>query len=297
MATSKKSPQNARALRKSNQGQTKADTEARLKAVLDHVLDGIVTIDDEGVVESFNSAAERIFGYPASEVIGQNVKMLMPEPYHGEHDGYLRNYLDSGKAKIIGIGREVLGLHKDGTTFPLNLGVSEMRVGGQRKFVGMLRDISEQKEAERTIAEQHRNLLELSTPVLKVWDEVVLLPLIGTIDTERAAQIIDSLLQAIVSTEARVAVIDVTGVGSIDTYTAQHLIKTVSAAEMLGAEVLITGISPVISQTLVKLGVDLSAVRACGPLRAGISEALRLTGGAIFGRTDIEASPAEGNQP
>src|SRR5258708_5447120 len=98
-----------------------AQAEERMRSVVNHVVDGIISIDDRGTVTTFNPAAESIFGYEASEVMGQNIKMLMPEPYHGQHDRYLSNYLSTGQAKIIGIGREVLGRRKDGSTFPMDL--------------------------------------------------------------------------------------------------------------------------------------------------------------------------------
>ena len=130
------------------------DSEKRIATIVDNVLEGIITIDNRGRVQRFNLAAERIFGYSADEVIGQNVKMLMPEPYHGEHDGYLHNFNSTGEAKILGIGRVVEGQRKDGSVFPMDLGVAELEVEGERLFVGNCRDITERKRAERTSYER-----------------------------------------------------------------------------------------------------------------------------------------------
>ena len=110
-------------------------------------MDAILTIHPDGRVESMNPAAERLFGYPAAEVLGQNVKMLMPEPYRQEHDGYLQNYLTTGQRKIIGIGREVVGRRKNSTTFPMHLAVSELRIGCRNVFTGIARDISDLRHA------------------------------------------------------------------------------------------------------------------------------------------------------
>ena len=133
--------------------------EARISAILDTTVDGIITIDEHGSVESFNKAAESIFGYRADEVIGRNVDMLMPPPYHDEHDSYIRNYLETGHRKIIGIGREVMGQRKDGSTFPLDLAVSEVDFGHRRIFTGVVRDITERRRLEQEalrISDQER---------------------------------------------------------------------------------------------------------------------------------------------
>ncbi|HWP48143.1 MAG TPA: PAS domain S-box protein [Candidatus Limnocylindrales bacterium] len=129
-------------------------SEERARAIVDTSVDGIITIDERGSIELFNKAAERIFGYRAEEVIGQNVSILMPPPYREEHNRYMRNYLETGKKKIIGIGREVLGQHKDGTTFPIDLAVSEVHLGNRRIFTGIVRDITERKRAEEQLREQ-----------------------------------------------------------------------------------------------------------------------------------------------
>ena len=141
----------------------------RLTAVIDNVVDGIITIGERGAIESFNPAARRIFGYSDAEVIGHNVKMLMPEPYHSEHDGYLVNYISTGEKKIIGIGREVTGQRKDGSTFPMELAVSDIIVDGVRHFVGITRDITERKRHEQMQREFISTVShELRTPLTSI---------------------------------------------------------------------------------------------------------------------------------
>jgi len=129
------------------------DREERLRAILETAVEGIITIDERGIIESVNAAAERIFGYSAKEIIGKNVSLLMPSPHRAAHDGYLENYLRTGHAKIIGIGREVAGLRKDGTTFPMDLSVSEVKLAARRMFTGFIRDITERKQLEKEILE------------------------------------------------------------------------------------------------------------------------------------------------
>ncbi len=127
------------------------DSEERLRAILETAVEGIITIDECGVIESVNRAAERIFGYPATELIGKNVRVLMPSPYRERHDGYLANYVRTGQARIIGIGREVIGQRKDGAIFPMDLAVSEVRLADRRLFTGFVRDITERKQLEQEI--------------------------------------------------------------------------------------------------------------------------------------------------
>lgn len=122
-----------------------------LHAILDNLVDGVITIDEKGIIHGFSKPAERIFGYTADEVVGLNVKQLMPQPYRREHDQYLANYHTTGKRKIIGIGREVTALRKNGEEFPIDLAVSETKTEAGKRFIGMVRDITQQKEAARRI--------------------------------------------------------------------------------------------------------------------------------------------------
>lgn len=148
---------------------TVAAGEARIRAILDTVIDGIISIDARGHIQTANPAAEKIFGYGREEMLGRNVNMLMPEPYHSAHDGYLHSYLTTGRKKIIGIGREVTGRRKDGSTFPMDLAVSEMEVDGQRMFTGVVRDITERKRLERMKSEFVSTVShELRTPLTSI---------------------------------------------------------------------------------------------------------------------------------
>jgi len=144
------------------------------------------------------------------------------------------------------------------------------------------------------IGQQTRSIMELSTPALRVWDEVLLLPLIGTFDTPRAQQMMETVLQVIVDTESRVllldvtgvpVMLDVTGVPVMDTKTASHLLKTVEACRMLGCEVIMTGISPTTAQTMTKLDIELAIVKTVGTLRAGMVEAYKVIGKEVVARS------------
>ena len=133
---------------------------AKLRGILESAVTAIITIDHRGLIETVNPATERLFGYASQELVGQNVKVLMPEPYRAEHDGYLANYARTRVKKIIGIGREVSGRRKDGTTFPLHLSVSEFEADGRRYFTGIIHDISDRKHVEDELRESERRLAQ-----------------------------------------------------------------------------------------------------------------------------------------
>jgi two-component system sensor kinase FixL len=126
----------------------------RLDAIINTSVDGIIVIDARGHIEAFNPAAERLFGYLELEVLGRNVNLLMPSPYREEHDAYIERYLATGQKKIIGIGREVTGRRKDGSIFPLHLSVGEIRIGGDRKFTGVVHDLTARVRMEERLREQ-----------------------------------------------------------------------------------------------------------------------------------------------
>jgi two-component system, LuxR family, sensor kinase FixL len=130
------------------------ESEARLRSIVEAAVDAIIVIDARGRIEAFNPGAERLFGYRADEVLGLGVSILMPQPYRDEHDGYMARYLETGEARIIGIGREVTAMRKDGSTFPAHLSVGEMSLAGERKFTGILHDLSTRVQMEDRLREQ-----------------------------------------------------------------------------------------------------------------------------------------------
>ena len=139
------------------------ESEARFRSILATVPEAIITIDERGLIESFSPAAARLFGYSADEVIGKNVNLLMPSPYREEHDGYLSRYRTTKEKRIIGKGRVVVGQRRDGTTFPMELAVGEVRLGGDRHlFTGFIRDLTERQSTEQRLQELQAELLHVS---------------------------------------------------------------------------------------------------------------------------------------
>src|SRR4029079_1352751 len=136
--------------------------EAHLQSILDTIPEAMIVIDERGIMRSFSSAAERLFGYRADEALEQNVKILMPTPYREDHDGYLQRYMQTGERHIIGIGRVVVGRRKDGSTFPMELAVGEMNSGNRRFFTGFIRDLTERQNTEARLQELQSELVHIS---------------------------------------------------------------------------------------------------------------------------------------
>jgi PAS domain S-box-containing protein len=184
--------------------------ETQAQAVLDTAIDGIIVIDEKGTIKTFNAAAEGIFGYRAAEVVGGNVRRIVPEPHRSRHDDYLERYQRTGEARIIGIGREVEGLRSDGSRVPLELAISEMRIAGKRYFTGITRDITDRRMMEQVKREFLSTVShELRTPMTSVLGSLRLLAggiagelpakaqklaRIATTNSERLIRLINDLL-------------------------------------------------------------------------------------------------------
>jgi len=241
---------------------------AQRQAVLDNAVDGIITIEEDGRIASFNPAAERIFGFVASEAIGQSVRQIIPAPHDDQY-------------RVVGIGREVTGQRADRTSFPLDLAVGEMRMGDQHRFIAIVHDLTERKRAaeerarlqDQIIRAQAATLAELSTPLIPISDTVVVMPLIGALDDQRMQQVLEALLHGVEQRRARMAILDITGVPVVDTHVANGLILAAQAVRLLGARVILTGIRPEVAQTLIGLGVNLSDIITHSTLQSGIAYA------------------------
>lgn len=250
--------------------------EDSFKLLVDSVKDyAIIMLDPSGHVMSWNEGAQRIKGYKPEEIIGKHFSCFYPPEAidRGFPEEELKTAAKDGRFEDEG-----WRMRKDGSRFWANVIITALygKDGGLRGFGKVTRDLTERKQAEERIQQQSREIMELSTPVMQVWQGVVAAPLIGSLDSQRTQDFMERLLNRIVETNSPVALVDIMGVPTIDTQTAQHLIETVSAVRLLGAQVVLTGVRPAIAQTLVHLGIDLSDIITRSSLAAGLQVALEI---------------------
>ena len=259
------------------EGKTLAAVPELLQLLVDNLKEyAIIMLDPRGHVASWSAAAERLKGYRAGEIVGKHFSAF-----------YTREDIAAGKCErelemAARDGRfedEGWRVRKDGSRFWASVVITALRddKGNLKGFGKVTRDLSERKHAEEKLKQQSRDIMEMATvPVVQVWEGILLVPLIGMLDSARTQQLMERLLQRLTETSSAVAVVDITGVPTIDTQTAQHLIETIKAVRYIGAEVVLTGVRPAIAQTLVHLGVDLSSAATRSNLAAGLRVALGL---------------------
>jgi PAS domain S-box-containing protein len=242
------------------------------RSLIEASLDPLVTIGPDGKITDVNAATEQVTGRSRTELIGTDFCDYFTEPEKARA-GYQQVFRD-GQVQDYALNLR----HRDGHVRSVLYNASLYRdeAGQVIGVFAAARDITERKRAEELIAQQTREILEIATPVVQVWDGVVAVPLIGSLDSERTQQLTERLLEHTMETGSSVALVDITGVPAIDTRTAQHLIETVSAVRLLGAQVILTGIRPAIAQTLVHLGINLSDVITRASLAAGLRVAMEM---------------------
>ena len=242
----------------------------------------IVMVDPQGNVISWNEGAKRIKGYSADEIIGKHLSIFYTE--EDKKAGKVEQELATA-AKEGRFEDESWRVKKDGSRFWANVVITALYRddGSLRGFAKVTRDMTERKKAEEVMAQKAsfealsrraQEILDISTPVVQVWEGIILAPIIGTLDSQRTQQLTEKILDGIVESRSTVALVDITGVPAVDTQTARHLIESIRAVRLLGADVILTGIRPAIAQTLVHLGIDLTGVTTRSSLSAGLRTAM-----------------------
>jgi PAS domain S-box-containing protein len=260
-----------------------------LQLLVDSIKDyAIIFLDKEGTVLTWNSAAERLKGWKANEIIGQNFARFYPpeDVEKGKTQMELKVASEEGRFEDEG-----WRVRKDVSRFWANVVMTALRDknGKLLGFGKVTRDLTPRRLNEEKIKKQAQEILEMATvPVVQVWEGVVLVPIIGTLDSQRTQQLMERLLHRVTETSSPIALLDITGVPTIDTQTAQHLIETISAVRLLGADVILTGVRPVIAQTLVHLGIDLSNVITKSSLTAGLRMSLSILNVDLVPKTELE---------
>ncbi len=244
----------------------------------------IIRLDRNGNIRSWNRSAQKLKQYTAEEVLGHHVSMFYIEEdvRVGLADRELATAAREGRFETEG-----WRVRKDGSRFWANVILSPIHANANADadadakllgFVKISRDLTERREQERLLQRQRDEILELSTPVIQVWDKVLVLPIIGTLDSLRASRLTEALLERIALEEAEVVILDISGVPAIDTDVAQHLLKTVEAARLMGTVSVLSGVRPETAQAIVHLGIALGSLRSCNNLKDALQLALRLVG-------------------
>jgi rsbT co-antagonist protein RsbR len=248
------------------------ELEAMLDAITEYL---IIKLNVDGTIASWSPGAEAVQGYQAEEVIGKPFAMFYTEEDRstGIPQRELRHARETGRVQLEG-----WRIRRNGERFWASVILAPIKnqSGEVTGFVKVTRDETERREQELRLQQQRDEILELSTPVIQVWDKVLVLPIIGTLDSQRAARLTESLLEKIAESQGEVIILEVSGVPTIDTQVGQHLLKTVQAAALMGTVSILSGVRAEVAQSMVNLGVDLGQLQARNTLRDALQLALHL---------------------
>lgn len=241
--------------------------------ILGSIADGVFAVDSNFKIVLFNKAAETITGWKAQEAMGRVCKEVFRsnicESSCAIQQAMKERATSTAEANVTTKDDRLI-------TIAVTAGAMIDEKGDLIGAVESFKDITESKRLAELAEQQRKAILELSTPVIRVWDRVLTIPLIGTLDSSRTQLLMETLLQRIVDTQSRVAILDISGIPGIDTLVANHLIRTVAATRLLGAECIVTGVTSEIAQTLVHLGVDLSGITTRPSMSDGLAMAFEI---------------------
>ena len=242
--------------------------------------DAIIIETLEGVVIDVNHAAEEAYGWSRDELIGEPIKKIIPEFRHESADQLLRRCVAGEDVRNV----EVVRVHRSGQEQTVLLTLSLLRdpdrkafsIASYAKDITELRELDEARRQEREliISAQAESMTQMSTPVTEIWQGVLLLPIVGLVDSRRAHEIMNSVLRSIADRQTRQLILDISGVGVVDTAVANHFIKISKAAGLMGCRCSISGISPEIAQTIVDLGIDVGTIKTTATMREALAGAL-----------------------
>lgn len=247
-----------------------------LKAMIDSITDyEIIKLTPDGNVASWTRGAELLKGYSAEDVIGRHVSIFYTDEdaATGLAERELQTARDTGRFEFEG-----WRVRKGGERFWASVILAPIMDshGGLEGYVKVTRDLTERREQELRLERQREEIMELSTPVIQVWDGVLALPIIGTLDSMRAARLTQGLLERIAASQAQIVILDISGVPTIDTQVAQHLLKTVQAANLMGTISILSGVRPETAQAMVHLGIDIGQLKSRNTLRDALQLALQM---------------------
>jgi PAS domain S-box-containing protein len=270
--------------------------ESLFRALLESAPDAMVITAQGGRITLVNRQTEKLFGYERGELLGRPVEVLVPQRLHGRHVMHRDAFFTGPAVRPMGMELDLFAVRRDGSEFPVEISLSPLRGDEGLLVCAAIRDVTERREQQERLKRQRDEIMELSTPVIQVWDKVLALPIIGTLDSGRAARLTEGLLEKIAELQAEVIILDISGVPTVDTLVAQHLLKTVQAATLMGATSIVSGVRPETAQAIVHLGIDLGRLRSRNTLRDALQLALQIVRERA-GAADAAAHSVTGGRP